>query len=143
MSWLDAALSGSDTVGLTWVALLAFARLSTKVGLFPSPLTVEQAFSQIDDWLGAPGAQVLHPGPGHARVLRDLLDEVSTGGNLVNDAHLAAIAIEHRAGVVSYDADFGRFPGVRWDRPDALAPADHSARVRRGRTKKSVHQRIS
>lgn len=116
--WLDNALGGNDTVGLTWIALLAFLRLSTKVGVFPNPLSVEDAVTQIDDWIAAPGAQIVHPGPDHARLLRDLLQHLGAGGNLVNDGHLAAIAIEHRAGVVSFDTDFARFPGVRWQRPD-------------------------
>jgi uncharacterized protein len=120
--WLDRALSGGDTVGLAWVPLLAFLRLTTKPGLFPSPLRPEQATDQITAWCGAPGAVVVGPTPRHGDVLAGLLGQVGTGGNLVNDAHLAALAIEHRAGIVSYDTDFGRFDGVRWDTPDALLP---------------------
>jgi toxin-antitoxin system PIN domain toxin len=130
-TWLDSALSGNDSVGLTWMVLLAFVRLSTKVGLFPSPLAVEEALAQVDEWVAAPGAPVLHPGAGHQRVLGELLKQVSTGGNLVNDAHLAAIAVEHRAGVVSYNADFSRFAGVRWERPDQLLSPGEPRRARR------------
>lgn len=119
-SWLDHALSGNDVVGLAWVPLLAFVRLTTKVGLFPQPLSPDQAMRQVVDWCGAPGARVVGPTPRHADVLAGLLTGVGTGGNLVNDAHLAALALEHRASVVSYDTDFGRFDGVRWDTPDAL-----------------------
>ena len=118
--WLDGALSGSDAVGLAWVPLLAFVRLTTKEGLFPSPLQPEQAVDQVADWLAAPSAVPVNPGPRHADILSRLLAEVGTGGNLVNDAHLAALAVEHRASIVSYDSDFGRFDGVRWDRPDRL-----------------------
>jgi hypothetical protein len=118
--WLDGALSGSDAVGLAWVPLLAFVRLTTKEGLFPSPLQPEQAVGQVADWLEAPSAVPVGPGPRHADILSRLLAEVGTGGNLVNDAHLAALAVEHRASIVSYDSDFGRFDGVRWDRPDRL-----------------------
>lgn len=120
-TWLDGALAGGDTVGLAWVALLAFARLSTKVGLFPHPLSVGEASQQIQDWVAAPSARVVRPTGGHAAVLAHLLDEVGAGGNLVNDAHLAALAVENRAEIVSYDTDFGRFPGVRWRRPDQLS----------------------
>lgn len=118
-AWLDAALSGRDTVGFAWIALLAFLRLSTKAGLFPSPLTADRALDQVDDWLGAAPAVLLHPGPQHARLLRSLLVESGTSGNLANDAHLAALALEHRATVVSFDDDFGRFAGVRHERPTA------------------------
>jgi uncharacterized protein len=119
--WLDAALSGADTVGLAWVPLLAFVRLTTKVGLFPSPLRPDEALRQVSDWCGAPAAVMVGPTARHADVLAGLLARVGTGGNLVNDAHLAALAIEHRAGIVSYDSDFGRFGGLRWETPDALS----------------------
>lgn len=72
---------------------------------------------QVSEWLAAPGAVVAHPGPAHAEHLARLLQHVGTGGNLVNDAHLAALALEHRAEIVSYDNDFARFEGVRWRRP--------------------------
>jgi uncharacterized protein len=118
--WLDGALSGSDAVGLAWVPLLAFLRLTTKDGLFPTPLRAQDAIEQVADWLSAEGAVLVNPTPRHAEILRRLLGQVGTGGNLVNDAHLAALAVEHRASIVSYDSDFGRFDGVRWDPPDAL-----------------------
>jgi uncharacterized protein len=118
--WLDSALSGADTVALAWVPLLAFVRLTTKVGLFPAPLRTEDAMRQVEAWCSAPGAAVISPTARHPELLSSLLSHVGTGGNLVNDAHLAALAMEHRAGIVSYDSDFGRFGGVRWDTPDAL-----------------------
>lgn len=115
--FLDAALSGSDTVGFAWVALLAFVRLTTKASLFPHPLSVDAAMDQVTSWLSAPPAVVLEPTVDHASTLTRLLTAVGTGGNLVNDAHLAALSIEHRCAIVSFDNDFGRFPGVRWELP--------------------------
>lgn len=115
--WLDQALSGQDTVGFAWIALLAFVRLSTKVGLFPDPLEVTQALAHVEAWLGAGPAVILDPTPDQTSVLRRLLAEVGMGGNIVNDAHLAALAVEHRCTVVSFDHDFSRFTGVRWQRP--------------------------
>ncbi len=119
-AWLDHALSGNDTVGFSWVALLAFVRISSRKGIFPDPLSVEEGMQQVTEWLAAPGAVVLHPGPSHADHLARLLGLLGTGGNLVNDAHLAALAAEHRAEIVSYDNDFSRFAGARWRRPDEL-----------------------
>jgi toxin-antitoxin system PIN domain toxin len=116
-SWLDAALSGSDTVAFAWIVMLAFVRLTTTDGLFPLPLTTDEALDRVDSWLGAPPAVVLEPAPDHASVLRRLLRDSGTGGNLVNDAHLAALAIEHRCSIVSFDNDFGRFSGVEWSEP--------------------------
>lgn len=118
--WLDGALSGADTVGLAWVPLLAFVRLATKHGLFPSPLAPKVAMEQVADWCSAPGSVVVDPTPRHADILSRLLAQVGAGGNVVNDAHLAALALEHRGGIVSYDSDFSRFDGIRWDTPDAL-----------------------
>jgi toxin-antitoxin system PIN domain toxin len=119
-SWLDGALSGGDIVGLAWVPLLAFIRLSTKHGLFPSPLRPDRAMEQVTDWCSAPGAVVISPTPRHGDVLSGLLAKVGSGGNLVNDAHLAALAVEHRASIVSYDSDLGRFDNLRWTTPDSL-----------------------
>jgi len=118
-AWLDGALSGGDTVAFSWVALLAFVRLATKAGLFPSPLTVDEAMDRVDAWLAAGPAVVVEPTVDHARIVRDLLRPVGVGGNLVSDAHLAALAVEHRCTLVSYDHDFGRFHGVTWQTPSA------------------------
>lgn len=115
--WLDDALSGADTVAFAWVPILAFVRLATKVGLFPSPLSVAQAMDRVDAWLAAPPAVVVEPTIDHPRIVRDLLGDLGAGGNMVNDAHLAALAIEHRCGIVSFDNDFARFPGVDWQPP--------------------------
>lgn len=115
--WLDDALSGTETVAFCWVALLAFVRLSTKVGLFPAPLSIDGAMDRVDAWLSADSAVMLEPTVRHASILRELLAEIGIGGNLVNDAHLAALALEHRCGIVSFDNDFDRFTGVEWTRP--------------------------
>jgi len=115
--WLDNALSGDDTVAFAWIALLAFVRLSTKVALFPSPLGVDAALDRVDAWLGAPSAVVIEPTTDHARIVRSLLGPLGVGGNLVNDAHLAALAVENRCAIVSYDHDFTRFEGIRVEQP--------------------------
>jgi uncharacterized protein len=111
-SWLDEALGGTAGVGLAWVALLAFIRVSTSA-VFETPATVADALAQVEAWLDAPAAIVAQPTARHASVLRGLLRESGTGGNLTTDAHLAALAIEHGADIVSYDRDFARFPGIR------------------------------
>lgn len=120
VTWLDGALNGRSTVGFSWVSLLAFLRLSTKIGLFPSPLTVEQAVDRSRAWLSQPTSVLLEPTSRHLDVLCGLLNPLGSGGNLVSDAHLAALAIEHRGEVVTYDSDFGRFAGVAWSRPANL-----------------------
>lgn len=115
--WLDDALSGGATVGFSWIVLLAFVRLSTKIGLFPAPLSVDEAMDRVDAWLSAGPAVVVAPTIDHPRILRELLRGVGVGGNLVNDAHLAALAVAHRGAVVSFDNDYSRFDGVTWEMP--------------------------
>jgi uncharacterized protein len=115
--WLDAALSGAATVGFSWIVLLAFVRLSTKAGVFPRPLTLAAALGVVEAWLAQPAAVVVEPTVSHASVLAELLQAVGVGGNLVNDAHLAALAIEHHGLVVSFDRDFDRFAGVKREEP--------------------------
>lgn len=120
-SWLDSSLAGAESVGFAWMVLLAFVRLATNGAVFPMPMSTGEALDQVDAWLGAPAAVIAQPTPRHAGLLRGLLGETGTGGNLTTDAHLAALALEHRADIVSYDRDFGRFPGVRHRLPDSPA----------------------
>lgn len=112
-SWLDAALRRTETVGFAWAAVLAFVRLATSSGAFPTPLTAEEACGAVERWLDQPPAAVVEPTPRHLGLVRGLLAETGTAGNLVTDAHLAALALEHGAEIVSFDRDFHRFPGVR------------------------------
>ena len=117
--WLDEALSGTEHIAFTWPVLLGFIRLSTSDRVFAKPLRPEQALQLVDSWLGSPAAVRLNAGEEHWRILRDLLAEVGAAGNLTNDAHLAAIAIEHGAELCSTDRDFGRFQHLHWTNPIA------------------------
>jgi len=113
-AWLNSALNGTERVGLTWIALLGFLRISTKPGIFPTPLTVTQSSNIVKELLASNATVVISPSPDHALMLTRLLDAVGTAGNLVTDAHLAALAIENGAELVTFDRDFGRFAGLRW-----------------------------
>lgn len=115
--WLDGSLTGPGTVGFAWTVLLAFLRLSTKVGLFPRPLPVGSAMGTVRAWVDDGPGVIVEPTPRHLDVLAGLLGSTGAGGNLANDAHLAALAVEHDATVVTYDSDFHRFAGVRWAEP--------------------------
>lgn len=116
-SWLEAAISGTETVGLSWTVLLAFLRLTTRPGLFQKPLAVDRAFELVETWLQQPTVTVVEPTARHLSTLRDLVLTVGTGGNLTSDAHLAALAIEHGAQLCSADNDFARFDRLRWRNP--------------------------
>jgi toxin-antitoxin system PIN domain toxin len=114
--WLDGALN-SDAVGFSWVAILAFLRITTSRRMFDRPLSTDEAIGVVRAWLGQPGGVMLDPTERHLELVHGLLRPLGTAANLVNDAHLAALALEHGAGVVSFDMDFDRFDGLRWTTP--------------------------
>jgi hypothetical protein len=116
-SWLEQTMSGTEEVGLAWLALLGFIRISTNPTALERPLSPSQAIDFVDEWLARPVASIVEPTFQHAEVLRRLLESVGTGGNLTSDAHLAALAIEHGAELCSHDTDFARFEGLRWTDP--------------------------
>jgi toxin-antitoxin system PIN domain toxin len=112
--WVEGLFGGTETVALAWAVMLAFVRLTSKPQVMTRPFAVDEALDVVDGWLARPNVVVVQPTDRHARILRELLAPLSTGGNLTTDAHLAALSIEHRADLCSSDADFSRFPGVRW-----------------------------
>lgn len=115
--WLEAALSEDEPIGIPWVVLLAFLRIATSARAVARPLPVDRACETVDRLLSYPPVRVVEPGPEHWRHLRRLLHELGSAGNMTTDAHLAALAIEHGATLVSYDHDFSRFGFLRWERP--------------------------
>ena len=117
-SWLAGALAGTETIGVAWTVALAFLRLTTHAAVFPRPLSPEQSAAALERLLAEPASIMVEPTRRHLPLLRGLLMEAGTAGNLVNDAHLAALGLEHDATVVSFDRDFARFEGVRWRLPE-------------------------
>lgn len=85
--------------------------------LFPRPLTPATAYERVTDWLSTPVAWVPQPGPDFHRILGGLVTSYNVGGNLVPDAMLAALAIEHGVPLFSTDTDFARFTELRWENP--------------------------
>jgi uncharacterized protein len=115
--WLEQLLSGTTVVGLAWIVVLAFIRITTRPGVLGRPLSAEHAMAFVDGWLDQPYVNAVAPGEDHWRILRNLLRTTGTAGNLVADAHLAAIALEHGAAIYSTDHDFKRFPGIEHVNP--------------------------
>ncbi|MEO9223063.1 MAG: type II toxin-antitoxin system VapC family toxin [Mycobacteriaceae bacterium] len=115
--WLDDALSGVDTVAFAWLALIGFVRISSHPRLSRNPLPADEAMERVESWLAQPNARILDPLRRHATIMRELLSATDVAGNLTNDVHLAALAIEHGAVMCSADNDFGRFAGLRWTNP--------------------------
>lgn len=116
-AWLEATLSENETVGLPWVTILAFLRITTRGDVFAHPLTPERGLAFVDGWLAQPCVRPIAPGENHWAILRNLLEASGLGGNLTSDAHLAALAVENGATVLSADNDFKRFVGVRHVNP--------------------------
>ena len=115
--WLDRQLVETPRVGLPWATLLGFLRLATNARVITRPLTMAAAWQQVSQWLACEPTWIPLPTERHGEVLGRLLAEPGTYGNLVPDAHLAALAIEHGLTLCSTDGDFARFPELKWLNP--------------------------
>ena len=115
--WWDAQLSGASPVCLCWTVLGAFIRIGTNPRVFEHPLSLDQALSRIQSWMDQPCTRMVQPTERHWTLFQKLLREGQAVANLVTDAHLAALAVEHGCELISTDSDFSRFPGVRWRNP--------------------------
>lgn len=116
-SWLEDALNGDRRVGLPWSSIVAFLRITTHPRAMNRPLSTSAAWRFAEEWLDAGTAWIPVPTDRHASILGDLLVRHELPGNLVPDADLAALAIEHGLEVISNDSDFARFPEIRWANP--------------------------
>jgi uncharacterized protein len=116
-AWWEALLNGDGRIAIPWIVSLGFIRLMTHRAVLVEPLDPGRALAHVRSWLDRSNVEVLEPGPRHLQLLDQLLRELGTAGNLSTDAHLAALAIEHRYSLHSNDSDFGRFPGLRWHNP--------------------------
>lgn len=115
--WLDNQLNGTTRVGLPWPALLGFVRLVSNPRVFVQPLPLAEAWRQAEHWLDCAPTWIPQPTDRHRAVLASLLSHSGGRANLVPDAHLAALAIEHGLTLCSTDGDFARFPQLRWENP--------------------------
>jgi uncharacterized protein len=116
-AWWDAQLSGTGTVCLCWTVLCVFIRIATNPRVFENPLSLEQAVARVQSWLDQPCTRVIHPTERHWIVFQQVLVDGQALANLVTDAHLAALAIEHGCELASTDSDFARFPKLKWKNP--------------------------
>ena len=117
LGWWEEILRGDEPVGFAWIVLLGFLRLSSNSAIFPTPLESETALDKVGTWLSLDQTRLIRETDDHWQLLRALLNDTGTAGNLTTDAHLAALAISHGATLVSFDSDFARFSGLRRENP--------------------------
>lgn len=116
-TWWDDRLSGSEPVGLCWPVLNAFIRIGTNVRLHQRPLTLKEATARVQSWFDQACVRLVQPTDHHWEIFQQMLRVGNAVGNLVSDAHLAALAVEHNCVLHSTDADFSRFRGLKWKNP--------------------------
>jgi len=129
-AWWQTTLTQPRPVGMPWATSLGFIRITTNRRIVTNPLTVQAAVGRVRKWLDHPRVRIVGPGERHAEILFRLLTELGSAGNLTSDAHLAALAIEYQAEIVSTDTDFSRFRGLRWFNP--LAARDSNPPIASG-----------
>lgn len=115
--WWDAQLSGSGRVCLCWEVLNAFIRISTNRRVFARPLSLKEAMERVVSWLDQPNTETIRPTDAHWDTYSTMLEKGQASANLVTDAHLAALAVSHGCTLYSTDADFSRFPQLKWKNP--------------------------
>lgn len=116
-TWLDDRLNGSTPVGLPWASLLAFVRIMSNPRVVMHPQPLPDVWRQVESWLDCAPVWIPLPTDRHRETLGALLHAAVSRANLVPDAHLAALAIEHGLTLCSTDGDFARFPDLRWENP--------------------------
>jgi len=115
--WWDAQLSGESPVCLCWPILASFIRIGTNRQIFIKPLTMKQAIIRVQSWIDQPCVRLINPTESHWQIFQTMLLDGQAKTNLVADAHLAALAIEHGCVLYSTDSDFSRFPKLKWKNP--------------------------
>jgi len=113
-AWLQSVVSGDSAYGMSPQVLSSVIRVATHPRIFARPSRLEDALAFANLLLEQPHCQVVQPGPRHWRIFRDLCRGAQVSGNLVQDAWLAALAIESGCEWITTDRDYARFAGLRW-----------------------------
>ncbi|RKX74235.1 MAG: type II toxin-antitoxin system VapC family toxin [Spirochaetes bacterium] len=115
--WLDEVLSGDTAVYLCWPVISAFIRISTNQHVFERPMSLHEAINRVQGWLDQPCVRIAIPTKNHWKVFLSFLITGQALGNIVMDAHIAALTVEYGCTLYSTDADFARFKGLKWVNP--------------------------
>jgi toxin-antitoxin system PIN domain toxin len=116
-AWWEGLMTGQERIGIPWAVVVGFVRLVTHPAVLLEPLPATSAMVRVRQWFPREHVESLDPGPRHLAILERLFESTGVGGSLTTDTHLAALAIEHQCQLHSNDADFARFPGLRWVNP--------------------------
>jgi len=122
-AWWETAANGNELIGFPHEISFGFVRIATHPRLGEATVGLREARAVVEGWLAWPQARVLVPDAGHFARVMDLMAQAHASGAILSDAILAAYAMEHRATLYSNDADFTRFPGLRWENPLRPQPA--------------------
>ena len=122
--WVESMFAGSEAIGLPWAVQIGFIRVMTLRRAVVEPISATEAVATVQRWRRHHLVVIPEPGPNHLEIVEQSLVDAGRAGNLVPDAHLAALAIEHDAEFHSYDRDFGLFQGLRWRDPSARVADD-------------------
>lgn len=115
--WLDGLLQAREPFAVIDLVAGAFLRLATNRRIFSIPTPLPEAFGYLHALRGQPSHVMLGPGAAHLELLERLCSDAEAAGDLIPDAQLAAVALEHACELVSFDRDFARFESLRWTRP--------------------------
>ena len=117
LPYWERLLDEEESIGLPWIVIVGFLRITTNGRAFPKPLAAEAACEIVGDWLASDVVSVPPEKPTHWKVFEGFVRASGTAANLVTDAHIAAIAATRDATLVSCDRDFTRFEGLRVENP--------------------------
>lgn len=110
--WLQAVIDGPAAYGIVPQVLASVVRICTHPRIFVRPSARAELFHYCAALLGRPNATVIEPGERHWAIFQRLCEATKAGGNLVQDAWFAAVAIESGCEWITTDRDYTRFPGL-------------------------------
>lgn len=112
-AFLETCARGPDLVYLGWPTIMSYLRMATHPSIFQHPLTHREARANIDALLQLPHIRALGETPGFWDAYHAVTDKTPTRGNLVPDAHLAALLRQHGIRrLATHDRDFLKFDGL-------------------------------
>ena len=115
--WFKRQMEEGHRIGIPWTSITAFLRITTNPRVYAQPASIDAAWMLVEGWLQLPMVWIPNPQERHAKILKHLLLSANAHGNLIQDAHLAALAMEHGLELCTTDGDFAQFEGLRWRHP--------------------------